>query len=281
MYPCAKVALSLESSNVRIFFDDVHVIYVCLFFQALICSRFLECIYWKYHYYQHPAYHGTPNSQGMMYWCLCISLQFYILPWIYPHGSISLWWQIMVFTYPVTPQLLIPNGQGLRLSTFWLSLRWEQKENHINNRSVEKNVGWTHLFAVGGWKLIVFLKWRSSFLLCFFGWAGLHGYTLFDGWYRYGIDGANWQKTYCNFLEVFFCFVLRKGCFWTDTHLANHRWICGFLMPGKGGTKDQRPILVPLLGSFLLHSWSFPRCCFCGSSLVDQTWVRRRDEKID
>ena len=117
------------------------------------------------------------------------------------------------FTYPVTPQLLIPNGQGLRLSTFWLSLRWEQKENHINNRSVEKNVGWTHLFAVGGWKLIVFLKWRSSFLLCFFVWAGLHGYTLFDGWYRYGIDGANWQKNYCNFLEVFFCFVLRKGCF--------------------------------------------------------------------
>ena len=211
MYPCAKVALSLESSNVRIFFDDVHVIYVCLFFQALICSRFLECIYWKYHYYQHPAYHGTPNSQGMMYWCLCISLQFYILPWIYPHGSISLWWQIMVFTYPVT--LLIPNGQGLRLSTFWLSLRWEQKENHINNRSVEKNVGWTHLFAVGGWKLIVFLKWRSSFLLCFFGWAGLHGYTLFDGWYRYGIDGANWQKTYCNFLEVFFVLFCEKAAF--------------------------------------------------------------------
>lgn len=135
----------------------------------------------------------------------------------------------MVFTYPVTPQLLIPNNQGLRLSTFWLSLRWEQKENHINNRSVEKNVGWTHLFAVGGWKLIVFLKWRSSFLLCFFGWAGLHGYTLFDGWYRYGIDGANWQKNYCNFLEVL-CWVLRKGCFWTDTHLANHRvnlWIVG------------------------------------------------------
>lgn len=56
-----------------------------------------------------------------------------------------------------------------------------------------------------------------AFLLfaVFFGWAGLHGYTIFDGWCRYGIDSVRIDKRLI-VISWKFLLCLRKGCFWTD-----------------------------------------------------------------
>lgn len=146
---------------------------------------------------QHPAYQGNPNSQGMMYWCV---FPYSFTPLNYPlvQPVLSVYGENHgVFTYPADPQLLIPNNRGLRLSTFWLSLRWEQKENHINNRSGKRKkvAKKKHLLAVGVKAVFFFLNYIPPFLLCFlFG----QGYTvtlfLMGG---SGIDGANWQTNYC------------------------------------------------------------------------------------
>ena len=162
----------MEFLNVRIFFDDVHMSYMFALFQVLICSWFLEWIV---------NIGITPNInivhikvlQTLNLWCICISLQF---PLNYPC-------QFMVWTYPVN----IPAVDWSRPEAiYFLTELTMGAEGEPYQQQVDQP--WrTPSTAV---EILKFCKWHPSFLVVFlFG----QGYYYFSGWYRYGIDGANWQ----------------------------------------------------------------------------------------
>ena len=151
--------------------------YVRFFFQALIRSRFLECIYWNYPYYQHPAYEGTQNSQGMMYWCnygyfpTVLYTPLNLLPMVLSVYGGKSW----VFHIPSNPAV---DFQWTKAWGYLLS-DWAydgSRRGTISTTGRSRKTWVEPIFSLfGGVKADFFLKWHSSFLLCFL--VG-QGYTV-------------------------------------------------------------------------------------------------------